>query len=203
MASTGMTSTTITSGKTVPESGYAHAPARPPNFFGVDFSLRLLLFASALSALVVLVTSKETKNIPTGLQAPFPTLVPRAADFKHSPAFIYLLAALSVTCLYSILTIITSSTVISNPSPSTKMLFYLILFDALMAGVMASATGASFAVAYIGLKGNSHVRWTKICNVYEKFCRHIGGSTAVSLVASIILVVLVLLSSYSLYRRSR
>lgn len=72
-----------------------------------------------------------------------------------------------------------------------------------MAGVMASATGNAGSVAYIGLKGNSHVNWNKICNMYGKFCRHVGSSTAVSLVASIVLVLLVVLSSYSLYRRSR
>jgi uncharacterized protein (TIGR01569 family) len=71
-----------------------------------------------------------------------------------------------------------------------------------MAGIMASATGAAGAVAYLGLKGNSHTNWSKICNNYGKFCRHIGSSTAVSLFASIILVVLVLLSAYSLSKRS-
>lgn len=72
-----------------------------------------------------------------------------------------------------------------------------------MAGVMASATGSSAAVAYIGLKGNDHVGWTKVCNKFSKYCRHIGSSAALSLVASIILVLLVVLSSYSIYRRSR
>lgn len=72
-----------------------------------------------------------------------------------------------------------------------------------MAGIMASATGATGGVAYIGLKGNSHVNWSKICNFYDKFCRHIGASALVSLIASIILVILVIISSYSLYRRSR
>ncbi|KAJ0980696.1 hypothetical protein J5N97_008951 [Dioscorea zingiberensis] len=197
-------STTQDSGKTAPETGYS-APPPPPmvNYFGVDFALRLLLFASSLSALLVMVTSKQTELIPTSLPPPFPVSVSRAAKFNHSPAFIYMVAALAVTCFYSIVTMLTSALVISNPLPSAKMLFNMILFDALMAGVMASATGATGGVAYIGLKGNSHVRWNKICNVYDKFCRHIGATAAVSLVASIILVVLVVLSSYSLYRRSR
>ncbi|RRT50785.1 hypothetical protein B296_00051521 [Ensete ventricosum] len=110
--------------KDTPESGYA---VPPPNLFGVDFALRLLLLASAVSALVVLV----------------------------------------------------------------------------MAGVMASATGTAGSVAYLGLKGNSHVNWNKVCNVYDKFCRHVGSSAALSLVASAVLVSLVVLSSYSLYRRCR
>jgi uncharacterized protein (TIGR01569 family) len=66
---------------------------------------------------------------------------------------------------------------------------------------MASATGTAGAVAWVGLKGNDHTRWNKICNVYDKFCRHIGASTALGLVASILLVLLAVLNAYSLYRR--
>ena len=63
------------------------------------------------------------------------------------------------------------------------------------AAVMASAMGSGGGVAWIGLKGNSHTRWNKICDTYGKFCRHIGSS--------IILVLLAALNAYSLYRRSR
>ncbi|XP_072975765.1 CASP-like protein 1D1 [Typha angustifolia] len=202
MASTEMTSTTD-SGKTLPESGYAAAPTPPPNYFRVDFVLRLVLLAASVSALVVLVTSKQTKSFATGLQPPFPTSISRDAKFNYSPALIYLLVALAVTVLYSIATIITSCSLISSPAPSTRALFLLILFDALMAAIMASATGTSGAIAYLGLKGNSHTNWAKICNTYGKFCRHIGSSAGVSLVASIVLLVLVVVSSYSLLRRSR
>lgn len=66
------------------------------------------------------------------------------------------------------------------------------------AGVMASATGA---VAYIGLRGNSEVNWSKVYNVYGKFCRHIGSSITISIVASILLILLVVPSVYSLHRR--
>lgn len=71
----------------------------------------------------------------------------------------------------------------------------------LILGIVASATGAAGGVAYIGLKGNSHVGWTKICNVYDKFCQHVGASIAISLVASVVLVLLVILSAYSLSKK--
>ncbi|URE04720.1 Double-stranded RNA binding motif [Musa troglodytarum] len=182
-----MTSTS----KDAPESGYA---VPPPNLFGVDFGLRLLLLASAVSALVVLVTSKQTESIPTSLPPPFPPFISRDAKFQHSPAFIYLLVALSVTCFYSIITVAASFSAITSPSPSPRMLFHLVLSDAVMAGVTASATGSAGSVAYLGLKGNSHVNWNKVCNVYDKFCRHVGSSAAVSLAASVLLVSLVMLS---------
>ncbi|THU48528.1 hypothetical protein C4D60_Mb09t27200 [Musa balbisiana] len=194
MASTETSTTSTTNdfsgGKTAPESGYVVPSRPPPNLFFLDFGLRLLLFASAVSGLVVMVTSKQTKLIPVTVAPSSQIFVIRDAKFQHSPAFI-------------IITMLVSFFSIASPSPSPKTLFLLILFDTLMAGVMASATGNAGSVAYIGLKGNSHVNWNKICNMYGKFCRHVGSSTAVSLVASIVLVLLVVLSSYSLYRRSR
>lgn len=191
--------------KTVPESRYGMgaAPAAPPNYFGVDFALRLLLLACSVTALVVMVTSDQTKQIPTMLPAPYPPYVSRDAKFNHSPAFIYLVAALAVTILYSLVTMLASASVISNPSPSPKLLFLLILFDALMAGIMASAMGSAAGVAYIGVKGNVHVNWMKICDKFGKYCRYVGSSVALSLAASVVLVLLVVISSYSMYRRSR
>ncbi|KAF3330764.1 CASP-like protein [Carex littledalei] len=195
------TTTATESSKTVQEAGYTRSTGPPPNYFRVDFLLRLLLLASAVSALVVLVTGKQTKRIATGQPAPF-AFVERDAKFNYSPAFIYLLVALAVTCLYSIITMLSSCVFMSKPAPAAKALFCLLVLDTLMVGIMASATGTAGGIAYLGLKGNSHTNWNKICNNYDKFCQHIGSSTAVSLFASIILVVLVLLSAYSLSKRS-
>lgn len=71
-----------------------------------------------------------------------------------------------------------------------------------MAAIMASAVGTAGGLAYVGLKGNTHTNWIKICDIYGKFCRYIAASIIMSLVASIILVLLVVLSAYSLYKRS-
>lgn len=71
----------------------------------------------------------------------------------------------------------------------------------LLLGIVAAATGTAGGVGYIGLKGNTHVRWGKICNVYDKFCRHVGASIIVSLFAAVVLVLLVFVNANSLYRR--
>ena len=87
-----------------------------------------------------------------------------------------------------------------------KVKVYLLIFvqscmTQLILGLVASATGTAGGVAYVGLKGNKHVGWLKICNNYDKFCHHIAGSLAVSLFASVVLVLLVWLSVYSLHGR--
>ncbi|WVZ62811.1 hypothetical protein U9M48_012513 [Paspalum notatum var. saurae] len=171
-------------------------------FSGADVALRALLFAVTLSALVVLATAKQTALVPYPLAPQI--LVPVPAKFKDSPALIYLLVALCVTCLYSLLTALSSLRLIagSGSASAAKTLFLLVLLDVFYAAMMASATGAAGGVAWIGLKGNSHTQWNKICNVYGKFCRHIGSSAFLALIASIILVLLAILNAYSLYRRT-
>ncbi|KAK8966252.1 hypothetical protein KSP40_PGU017789 [Platanthera guangdongensis] len=67
--------------------GYGAGARRSPSFSGVDFGLRILLFASSVSALVVLATSKQTVSIPVFLQAQTPIFVTKSAQFYHSPAF--------------------------------------------------------------------------------------------------------------------
>ncbi|KAF9678037.1 hypothetical protein SADUNF_Sadunf08G0170200 [Salix dunnii] len=178
------------------------APAAPgprrSNYSSADVALRVLLFAASVTAVVVMVTAKQTEIVPVpGL----PISVPLEAKFSDSPAFIYFISALSVAGLYAILTTLASISIISKPAHATQFLLHFALWDVLMLGIVASATGAAGGVGYIGLKGNSHVGWGKVCNVYDKFCQHVGSSIAVALFASVLLVLLTMLSVFSIYRK--
>ncbi|XP_043693088.1 CASP-like protein 1D1 [Telopea speciosissima] len=182
------------------ESGNAEPEMCTGKLIFMDLYVRIVLFAASLTAVVVMVTSNQTKLVQTASYS-FPVPVP--AKFNYSPAYIYFVAALSLSTLYSIITGIGSSWMVLKPCTSKELLkFYLALiaYDVVMLGLVAAATGTAGGVAYIGLKGNSHVNWNKICNVYDKFCRHIGASVAVSLFASILLATLIILSAYSVYR---
>ncbi|KAI6693120.1 hypothetical protein NL676_020830 [Syzygium grande] len=176
-------------------------PTAPPdaaNLFTADVALRGLLFASTLTALLIMVTSKQTKLV-SDPRLPFPMEV--EAKFNNSPAFTYFVVALSVTCLYSIVTALASISVILKPVFSASFLLFFVLWDVVMLGLVASATGAAGGVGYIGLKGNSHVDWTKVCDVYDKFCQHLGASLAISLLAAFVLILLISLSIFSLHKK--
>ncbi|KAM7279512.1 hypothetical protein ACFE04_006646 [Oxalis oulophora] len=164
----------------------------------VDVVLRVLLFAFSLVAVVLMVTSKQTEYVYV---AAYKITLPLAAKFQNSPAFIYFVVALSVAGLYSIITALASISVIFKPQNSAKFLLQFAFWDVIVLGIVASATGTAGAVGYIGLKGNEHVSWNKICNTYDKFCRHVGASVLISLLASIILVLLITLSVISLYKK--
>ncbi|XP_075521667.1 CASP-like protein 1 [Primulina tabacum] len=182
-----------------PSEAKTSADAVATKYFAlVEVVLRLLLFASALVAVVLLVTSKQTKRL---MFPQFPIPFTRVAKFNHSPALIYLVAALSVTGFYAIISTLLSFYSLLKPGCFTKALSHFVILDVLLLGILASATGAAGGVAYIGLKGDSHVFWMKVCDKYGKFCRHVGASIAVSLFGSIVLVLLVLLSVYSLSKK--
>ncbi|XP_055818285.1 CASP-like protein 1 [Solanum dulcamara] len=175
-----------------PEKAAPPPATRPTDYFAVaDLVLRFLVFASALVSVVVMSTSKQTEMLPT----------PRPATFNQSPALIYFVVALSVAGFFSIITTLGSLYSIIKPGCYAKIISHFIVIDVLLIGIVASATGAAASVTYIGLKGNTHVGWGKVCTLYGKFCRYLGASIGVSLFATVMLVLLVLLSVYSLSKK--
>lgn len=69
-----------------PPETKAAEPVPPRNYLVVaDVVLRVVLFAAAVTSVVVMVTSNQTKLVTIPVP-PFPT-VPRPAKFVHSPAF--------------------------------------------------------------------------------------------------------------------
>lgn len=196
MASTDKPADPETGKEVLPPKGASYEATPPPtkavDLFAVDVALRFLVFAASLTSVLVIVTSKQTV-----FQGPLPL----EAKFNHSPAFIYFVVALSVAGLYGILTTLASLSVTWKPIFSTKLLLHFAFWDVLILGLVASATGTAGGVAYIGYKGNEHVQWRKVCSIFDKYCKHIAGSLASSLFASVLLVLLVWLSTFSLHRK--
>ncbi|XP_010024567.2 CASP-like protein 1D1 [Eucalyptus grandis] len=185
-------------------------PAGPPNVASLltaDVALRGLLFALTLIALLVMVFSKQTKEVllpgpPSEVLLPGPPSVAFVeAKFENSPAFIYFVAALSVACLYSIVTALASISAVLKPASSASFLLFFVVWDVVMLGLVASATGTAGGVAYIWLEGNSHVQWGKFCDAFGKFCQHLAASIAISLLADFVLILLIILSIFSLHKK--
>lgn len=104
--------------------------------------------------------------------------------------------------MYSLITgAISILAVMKSGGNSAKLKFYLVVFDALLLGIVAAATGASGGVGYIGLKGNSHSRYNKICDRYGSYCFHFGAAILLSLIGSITLLLLIWLSVYVLSKK--
>ncbi|KAJ0088667.1 hypothetical protein Patl1_32258 [Pistacia atlantica] len=108
----------------------------------------------------------------------------------------YVVIALSIAYLYSIITTVASFSSIPKPVFSKNFLLHFAFLDMLLEQPVLQDR-------YVGWKGNYHVGWTKVCPIYDKFCGHTAKSVAMSLLSSIILALLSMLSIFSLYKRAR
>ncbi|XP_009345800.2 CASP-like protein 1 [Pyrus x bretschneideri] len=171
---------------------------KPVIYFCFSLLLRSLLIAASVIGVVFMLSSKQSEDWYTdSSQTYYETL---SFKFTQSPAFIYYVAALSLSGLYGLITMFTSFLVILEPASSAVLVLFAI-FDVLILGIIASATGTAGSVAYILLRGNEDFTWSDSCYAYNKFCRHLGVSFGVSLVASILLVLLLWTSVITLYKR--
>ncbi|GJU97303.1 CASP-like protein 1 [Tanacetum coccineum] len=139
----------------------------------LDVFLRAVLFATALAGVII------------------------------SPAYIYFVAAMSVAALYALVSGLVSVFALMKPGGnSAKLMFHFAILDALLLGIVASTTGASGGVGYIGLKGNSHSNWNKIpCNRFDSYCLHFKAAILLSLISAITVLLLVWLSVYVLSKK--
>lgn len=71
------------------------------------------------------------------------------------------------------------------------------MLDILMVALLFSSNGAALGVGVIAKLGNSHVRWNKVCNVFDKFCDQLAASCLISLLGSITFLLLVMLRLHS------
>ncbi|KAL8121627.1 CASP-like protein 1 [Apium graveolens] len=163
----------------------------------VEAVFRVFLFIASLTAVVVMVTSKQTELVP------FPPLgmVPNTIRFTDTPAFEYFIAALSASGLYAIITTLLNISAISKPGYNKILALYIVTMDVIMLAIVAAASGTAGGVAYVGIEGNSHTRWRKICTPYDTFCQHAAGAIVVSLLAAAVLLLLILKSVFTMYRK--
>ncbi|TKY72005.1 CASP protein 1E1 [Spatholobus suberectus] len=121
-----------------------------------DLLLRLLAFVLTLVAAVVVGADKQTAIVPIKLVDSMPPLhVPVSAKWHYLSAFVQGMETL------------------------------ITVLDALMVALLFSGNGAAIAVGILGLQGNSHVHWNKVCNVFGKFCDQVAASLFISLLGSI------------------
>ncbi|XP_047315002.1 CASP-like protein 1E2 [Impatiens glandulifera] len=162
-----------------------------------DLILRTTALAFTLTAAVLLGVNKQTKLITA---QPFPTLppmtVPLTAKWHYLSAFIFFVVANSIASGYAAISLIPSFLAKKRPSMA------VIVLDLLMVGLLFSSIGAAGAIGIIGQKGNDHVKWNKVCNVFDKFCHQVIAAIALSFIGSLAFFLLVVLAAHNLHKKS-
>ena len=109
----------------------------------------------------------------------------------------------AIACSYAAASLVITLMARSNGRKNDVTLLGLTALDLVMMALLFSANGAACAVGVIAQKGNSHVQWMKVCNVFDAYCRHVTAALVLSLFGSTVFLLLVLLSVLKLHYRTR
>ncbi|GLU03415.1 hypothetical protein SLE2022_206170 [Rubroshorea leprosula] len=164
--------------------------------------LRILALALTLVASIVAGVDKETKVLSVPLIKTLPPVqVPVTAKWQYLSAFVYFVLANAIACSYAATSLIFLMVAGRSFRHSTSSLA-LVMLDLIITVFLFSAEGAAIGVGLIGRDGNSHVRWNKVCNVFEGFCRHMTAAVILSLLGSFVFLWLLVLSIVNLHKKS-
>ncbi|KAB1669125.1 hypothetical protein ES319_1Z073300v1 [Gossypium barbadense] len=154
-----------------------------------ELILRFMALLLQLAAAIIIGVNKQTKFFPVQLNPAFPPV---------EVAAVYSLVANITASSYAALSTLI---VLATRNGEAGFAQVITIFDATIVGLLFSANGAALAVGIIGYKGNSHLQWNKVCNVFDSFCDRVAISIVLSLVASFAFIALVALAVLSLQKR--
>ncbi|XP_050870457.1 CASP-like protein 1E1 [Lathyrus oleraceus] len=177
---------------------------KPPKAKGssCELILRLLAFILTLAAAIVIGIDKQTKIVPIKIVDSLPPFnVPVSAKWHYLSAFVYFMVANAIACGYGAISMLLT---FLNRGKRKELLETLItILDTLMVALLFSGNGAAAATGLLGYNGNSHVRWNKVCDVFDKFCHQVAASILLSLLGSIaFLLLIVILPILRFHRRT-
>lgn len=69
---------------------------------------------------------------------------------------------------------------------------------------IAVVSGAASAVAFMGelaRNGNSHARWNKVCDNFERYCEHASGAMFASFIGILFLMLVNMVNIFQLGKR--
>ncbi|KFK24376.1 hypothetical protein AALP_AAs45452U000200 [Arabis alpina] len=162
---------------------------------GMELTLRVLALVLTMAAAIILGVSKQTKIVSIKLIPTLPPLdVSTTAKSSYLSAFVYNMSTNAIACGYTAISIV----ILLMSKGRRNLLMLLLLGDLLMVALQFSSTGAAGAIGLMGLQGNKHVMWKKVCGVFGKFCHQNAVGVAFSLVGSIVFVILVVLDAIKL-----
>lgn len=98
----------------------------------------------------------------------------------------------SIACVYAAISVLL---ILVSGGGKKGIATMIGVFDLAVVALLFSGIGAALATGVIGLEGNSHVQWHKVCNVFGRFCRQGAVALGLSGVAALVFFFSVLFST--------
>ncbi|KAL2899994.1 CASP-like protein 1E2 [Bienertia sinuspersici] len=171
--------------------------------FGCSESvLRVLALLLTLTAAILLGLDKQTKIVPLQLSPSLPPFyLPAVAKYTYVSAYVYFVAANSIACAFAAISLVIACTNKGGGKQSFLRMM-IIVADLVMVALLFSSIGAATSIGIVGLKGNSHLQWKKVCDLFGKFCHQVMASVALSLLGAIAFFLLLIISVSKLQKRN-
>ncbi|KAL6968435.1 hypothetical protein U1Q18_034238 [Sarracenia purpurea var. burkii] len=167
-----------------------------------DLVLRLLGLAFTLVAAVVGGVNKETQLVAVTMLETLPPLrIPVTAKWYYMSAFVYFVVSNAIACSYAAASLLLS--MMSTTTHNGIIILLLLILDLVTVALLFSANGAATAVGVLGLNGNSHLNWNKVCYMFETFCHRSIAAMVMSMLGSFIFLWLVVLAALDLLKKSK
>ncbi|KAJ9567137.1 hypothetical protein OSB04_003103 [Centaurea solstitialis] len=161
--------------------------------------LRVLALFATATATVVMALNKETNTFAVATIGNTPIKITLTAKFQDTPANVMFVIANGVATLHSLLMLALSFV---NHKHDLKGLRFLIVTMLDMVTI-AVVSGAATAIAFMGelaRNGNSHARWNKICDNFERYCDQGSGAMLASYIGILFLMLVNMVNIYELKR---
>ncbi|PNY04412.1 CASP-like protein vit_07s0104g01350-like protein [Trifolium pratense] len=157
-----------------------------------DVLLRVLAFLLTLTATIIVGVDKETKIISYS-ELQFKV----TAKWEYMSAIVFFLVSNAIGCSYAAISMVISTIARTNGNKTTLLI--ITVLDLIIMALLFSANGAGAAVGVLGQKGNSHVQWMKVCNIFDAYCRHTTVALVLSIIGSSIFLLIVVHSVFKLH----
>ncbi|KAI3697787.1 hypothetical protein L6452_30884 [Arctium lappa] len=161
--------------------------------------LRLLALFATAAATLVMALNKQTHTFAVATIGNTPVKITLTAKFQHTPANVMFVIANGVATLHNLLMLAFSFV---NDKYNLKGLRFLIVATLDMMTI-AVVSGAATAIAFMGelaRNGNSHARWNKICDNFERYCDQGSGAMLASYIGILFLMLVNIVNIYELRR---
>ncbi|KAJ3679223.1 hypothetical protein LUZ60_017234 [Juncus effusus] len=141
-----------------------------------------------------------------GLNAQTKTVffVERKATVKDIQALWIVTVATAAVAGYQFLQILKCfylSFLAENPCSCKKgNAWFCFLLDQAATYATFATTLAALQGSMVALKGINSLQWTKLCNIYTRFCDQVAGSLLCGAIASFVMVIITSISAYHLFK---
>ncbi|KAH1089387.1 hypothetical protein J1N35_016644 [Gossypium stocksii] len=144
------------------------------------FLLRFIAFCTTLSAVIIMVSSRERATV---------LVFSFDAKYSDTPAFKYFVIVNTIVSIYGFLVLFL---------PSKSLLWRLVVaLDAVFTILLTSSISAALAIAYVGEKGNPIAGWLPICDQVTKYCNQVKGALIVGFISVVLYMLLFLYSLHT------